>query len=67
MGLSAEQTRWAQLNLKPGLFIGQVGEGNWRYPFVFRIPEMNPAAVNANVADPPNPVPLLNLPSVPAA
>ena len=45
MGLTAEQIRWAQLHLKPGLFIGQVGEGAWRHPFVFQVPELNfPAA-----------------------
>ena len=41
MGLTAEQVRWAQMNLKPGVFIGQLGEGRWRYPFVFNIPLMN--------------------------
>lgn len=38
MGLNAEQIQYAQLNLKPGLFIGQLAEGSWRYPFVFRVP-----------------------------
>ena len=38
MGLNAEQIHWAQMNLKPGLFIGQLAEGSWRYPFVFRVP-----------------------------
>ncbi len=38
MGLQAEQIHWAQMNLKPGLFIGQLAEGSWRYPFVFRAP-----------------------------
>ncbi len=41
MGLSAEQIQWAQLNLRPGMFIGQLGEGSHRYPFVFTIPRMN--------------------------
>ena len=40
MGLTAEQIRWAQLNLRPGLFIAQLGEGNWRHPFVFQVPPM---------------------------
>jgi hypothetical protein len=40
MGLSADQIQWAQLNLSPGVFIGQLGEGDWRQPFVFRIPPM---------------------------
>lgn len=41
MGLNAEQIQWAQMNLEPGLFICQLGEGLWRYPFVFRVPPMN--------------------------
>ena len=40
MGLSADQIRWAQMNLEPGLFVGQLAEGKWRRPFVFRIPPM---------------------------
>jgi hypothetical protein len=50
MGLNAEQIQWAQINLAPGLFIGQLGEGQWRYPFVFRVPKMNfPKKVSGNV------------------
>ena len=41
IGLSAEQIQWAQLHLRPGLFIGQLGEGEWRHPFVFTIPAMD--------------------------
>ena len=41
MGLNAKQIQWAQMNLEPGLFICQLGEGQWRYPFVLRIPPMN--------------------------
>ena len=40
MGLNADQIQWAQMNLKPGLFIGQLAEGSWRYPFVFRVPNI---------------------------
>ncbi len=40
MGLTADQIRWAQLHLSPGRFIGQVGEGEYRHPFVFSIPRM---------------------------
>ena len=40
MGLSAEQIHWGQMNLTPGKFIGQLGEGKWRYPFVFNVPLM---------------------------
>jgi len=41
MGLNAEQIQWAQMTLEPGLFIGQLGEGQCRFPFVFRVPPMN--------------------------
>lgn len=41
MGLTSDQIQWAQHHLKPGLFIGQLGDGDWREPFVFRIPSMN--------------------------
>ena len=42
MGLTAEQIQWAQRKLEPGIFIGQLGEGPWRYPFIFRIPPFQP-------------------------
>ncbi len=54
MGLSAEQIQWAQMNLRPGLFIGQLAEGSWRYPFVFRAPKMtfpNNMAVESGKTD----------------
>lgn len=38
MGLDSEQTMWCAHHLVPGLFVGQIGEGDWRYPFVFRVP-----------------------------
>ena len=38
MGLSPEQIHWAQMNLCPGQFVGQLGEGSWRHPFVFKVP-----------------------------
>jgi hypothetical protein len=41
MGLNSEQIRWAQLNLRPGLFICQLSEGRWRYPFVLQIPPLD--------------------------
>ena len=53
MSLSAEQLRWAHLNLRPGLFIGQLGEGDWRHPFVFRVPPMN--IQNPNQPQEPSP------------
>ena len=41
MGLTREQRLWLNTNLRPGLFVGQIGEGNWRQPFIFRIPNMH--------------------------
>ena len=38
MALSPEQRQWMSLNLRPGMFVGQLGEGEWRRPFVFTIP-----------------------------
>jgi len=38
IGMNDEQIEWAAHHLVPGMFIGQVGEGNWRYPFVFKVP-----------------------------
>lgn len=38
MGLNSEQVTWCAHHLVPGLFVGQIGEGSWRYPFVFRVP-----------------------------
>lgn len=40
LGLNAEQVLWCAHHLVPGQFVGQIGEGNWRYPFVFRVPWM---------------------------
>lgn len=50
MGLTADQRRYLTHTLIPGLFVGQVGEGDWRYPFLYRIPPMNFS--NANTASP---------------
>ena len=41
MGLGAEHIQWAQMNLVPGMFIGQFGEGKLRHPFVFHVPLIN--------------------------
>ncbi len=63
MGLSAEQIQWAQLNLRPGLFIGQLAEGSWRYPFVFRVPKKAYPSHLAGGSEPPD----LGLPTVRAS
>ncbi len=40
MGLNKEQVIWCAHHMVPGLFVGQVGEGPWRYPFLLKIPQM---------------------------
>lgn len=65
MGLTVDQIQWAQLNLGPGLFVGQLGEGDWRYPFVFRVPLMNLRSANQNEPA-ANVGSLRELPTVPA-
>jgi hypothetical protein len=40
MGLNKEQVLWCVHHMVPGMFVGQVGEGSWRYPFLFRVPKM---------------------------
>jgi len=40
MGLSKEQVIWCAHHMVPGMFVGQVGEGSWRYPFLFKVPRM---------------------------
>jgi hypothetical protein len=37
-GLNLDQIMWCAHHLVPGLFVGQLGEGSWRYPFLFQVP-----------------------------
>jgi len=64
MGLSTEQIAWCKLNLRPGMFVGQLGEGNWRYPFVFTIPEMKFPANSAKKSSDLDLGPIESLPTV---
>ncbi|MHC4680117.1 MAG: hypothetical protein ACYTEK_15630, partial [Planctomycetota bacterium] len=41
MGLDPEQITWCVHHMAPGLFVGQVGDGPWRYPFLFKVPKLN--------------------------
>jgi len=67
MGLTSEQVQWAQHHLRPGLFIGQVGEGDWRYPFVFEVPrpKFDLDATEGTDSDPADRDPLPELPVTP--
>jgi hypothetical protein len=40
MGQNTEQLLWAKRNQRPGVFIGQTGEGDWHEPFVLRVPKV---------------------------
>ena len=66
MSLTTAQIQWAHLNLEPGLFIGQLGEGPWRHPFVFRIPPMNFSSGDKTETVEPDRSPLKQLPVAPA-
>lgn len=44
LSLRGAQLDWAQRHLVPGTFVGQVGEGDWREPFVFTVPLLKLAA-----------------------
>ena len=48
MGLNADHIQWAQMNLEPGMFIGQLGEGLLRHPFVFHVPLINCPRLSIN-------------------
>ena len=41
LGLSSEQAKWCTHHMVPGMFVGQIGDGKWRYPFLYRVPRMN--------------------------
>jgi hypothetical protein len=38
IGLNPEQIDWCVHHMVPGLFVGQVSDGPWRYPFLFHVP-----------------------------
>lgn len=52
MGLTKEQIFWCAHSMRPGMFIGQVSDGLWRYPFLFKVPKMKqPKVVTDRQAD----------------
>ncbi len=47
MGMNADQIRWAQLNLRPGVSLWSLAEGSHRLPFVLHTPRVDmPARVD---------------------
>lgn len=37
LSMNRDQIEWAKRNLRPGVFVAQVSESDWREPFVFRV------------------------------
>lgn len=66
LGLNSQQIEWARLHLKPGMFVGQVAEGDWREPFVFSVPLLNIPAVVDDREAAASLKPLDALPTTPA-
>lgn len=49
MGLNKDQIIWCAHHMLPGMFVGQLGDGPWRYPFLFRVPKMKKLQVVTDV------------------
>ncbi len=66
LAMDARQLAWARRHLQPGHFVGQASEGDWREPFLLRVPNAQlPCEVDD--ADAAESVKLLDaLPTVPA-
>jgi hypothetical protein len=41
IGLTTEQRRWLPTHLVPGQFVGSLGQGSWRLPFLFQVPRLD--------------------------
>jgi hypothetical protein len=65
VGLDADQKRYLSLNLKPGLLMGSLGQGDWRHPFLFTTPLLKQSHGTTQVDDVANRE-LDSLPVVPA-
>ncbi len=50
MGLSVEQRRHLTHTLVPGMFVGQVGDGDWRHPFLFQVSPLGCVGKNTDAA-----------------
>jgi hypothetical protein len=51
VGLNEEQIQFCLHHLIPGLFVAQLGEGDWRFPFLFTIPLVDRVVPQAPVTD----------------
>lgn len=58
MGLTSEQMKWMALNLEPGKFVVQLGEGSFRHPFILKTDRIHfPTSSNSStLANVPNPL-----------
>jgi hypothetical protein len=44
IGIDSGQATWLSHHLVPGMFLGQLSEGDFRYPFLFRVPLLHSAS-----------------------
>lgn len=49
LSLNKDQLNWATKNLGPGVFLVQVSEGDWREPFVMKVPLLESKAIVSEV------------------
>jgi hypothetical protein len=66
LAMNPKQVEWARRRLKPGAFVVQVAEGDWREPFVVSVPLMRTRAVVSDEDAARSVRSLENLPTVPA-
>ena len=67
MGLTSEQTQYLTHKLQPGKFAMQLGDGDWRHPFLIQIPHIDLAALDRlnDGIDADDLGPLAALPTIP--
>jgi hypothetical protein len=66
LAMDPKQVEWARRRLKPGMFVVQAAEGDWREPFVISAPLMRARAVACDEDAARSVRPLESLPAVPA-
>lgn len=66
MRLNPEQLLWAKRNLRPGVFVAQINQGDWREPFVLSVPKPKLAAMVDDAEAALSVKVLDSLPTVPA-
>jgi hypothetical protein len=66
LAMNQKQIEWARRRLKPGRFVVQVAEGDWREPFVISVPLISTRVVVTDEDVARSIRPLENLPTLPA-